>query len=96
MVKINTCDNWRPIVNYKFDSVWSIHLDTAQRTLAMEEQMDNYEFGLNDANVKIMKTYDKATKSNKYNQCDFNLSQVGNLRRHLKTNKGDHCDFASI
>ena len=42
----------------------------APHTLAMEEQMDNYDFGLKEANVKNpKKTIDNVTKSIKCNQC---------------------------
>ena len=64
--------------------------------------MDNYAFGLKDANVKILnKTTDNVTKSNNCNQCNFASSRSGNLRRHLKTHSGEklnkcnQCDFAS-
>ena len=78
-------------------------MGTTQHTLAMEEQMDYYEPGLNDANVIIhKKTADNVTKSNKCNQCDFASSHAGNLRSHLithsgeKSNKCNQCDFASL
>ena len=58
--------------------------------LAMEEQMDYRDFGLKDANVKILKkTSDNVTKSNKCNQCDFASPQAGNLRRHFKMHSGE-------
>ena len=68
----------------------------------MEEQMDNFEFGLKEANVKNMKkTIDNVMKSIKCNQCEFASSQEGDLRRHLKTHSGEksnkcsQCDYAS-
>ena len=55
--------------------------------------MDNYDFGLKGANVKILgKTIDNMIKSNKCNQCDFASSQAGDLRRHLKTHGGEKGD----
>ena len=57
-------------VNYKFDSVWSNHLGTAQHTVAMKEQMNYCDFVSKDANVKILKkTIDNVVKSNQCNQC---------------------------
>ena len=68
----------------------------------MEEQMDNYDFGLKEANVKNpKKTIDNVIKSIKCNQCEFASSQEGDLRRHLKTHSGEkankcnQCDYAS-
>ena len=87
------------IINFtQFEAtIWAQH-----NTVAMEEQMDNYDFGLNDANVKILKKIiNNDTKSNKCNQCDFPSSQAGDLRKHLKTHSGEtpnkcnHCDYAS-
>ena len=67
------------------------------------EQMKNYDFGLNDANLKILK---KATnnviKSKKCNQFDYASSHTGHLGGHLKmhqkekSNKCSQCDFASL
>ena len=60
----------------------------------MEQNIDNYDFGLKDANVKIL-------KKDKCNQCDYTASQAGNLKRHLKahsgekSNKCNQCNFAS-
>ena len=45
----------RPKVNDEFDSVWSNHLGKAQHTVAMEQNLESSYFGLNDANVKILK-----------------------------------------
>ena len=56
-MKIDTCDYWRPKVN-QFDSIWSNCLSTV-----VMGQIENDNFGLNKANVKIQK------KSNKCKQC---------------------------
>ena len=68
----------------------------------MEQNLQNYDFGFKDANVKILKTNTvNAIKSHKCNQCDYASSQAGHLRTHLKTdsweklNKCNQCDFAS-
>ena len=46
--------------------------------------MDNYDFGLKEANVKnLKKTIDNVTKSIKCNKCEFAFSQEGDFRRHL-------------
>ena len=91
----------RPKVNNEFESVWSNHLDQAQHTMAIK-QMENYDFVLKGANVKIpKKTTDNVIKSNKCNQCDFASSWEDILRRHLKkhsgekSNKCNQCDFVS-
>ena len=56
----------------------------------MEQNIENYDFDLKDANVKILKkTTDNVTKSNKCNQCEFASSQAGDLKRHLKTHSGE-------
>ena len=68
----NNWNYWRPKANDKFDSVWSNHLDKTQHTLAMEQNLENYDFGLKDANVTILKkTTGNVIKSNKCNQCDY-------------------------
>ena len=71
--------------------------------MAMEKNLQNLNFGLQDANVKIMKkNIDNVIKSHKCNQCNYTSSQAGHLRRHLKmhsgekSNKCNQCDFASI
>ena len=57
----------------------------------MEQNLENYDFGLKDANVKIKITGNviKSNKSNKCNQCEYASSQAGHLRRHLKTHSGE-------
>ena len=65
----------------------------------MEHNIENYDFGLKDANVKILKK--NAEKSNKCNQCDYASSNSGHLRTHLKKHSGEklnkcnQCDFVS-
>ena len=54
----------------------------------MEHNIENYDFGLKDANVKILKK--NAEKSNKCNQCDFASSRADNLRTHLKMHSGEN------
>ena len=50
----------------------------AQHTLAIEIQMDNYGFGLEDANVKnLKKTTDNVTKSINCDQFGVASSQAG-------------------
>ena len=49
----------------------------------MEQNPENYDFGLKDANVKIMnRNTDNAIKSHKCNQCSYSSSRTG----HLETN----------
>ena len=100
--KQNHCNYWRPKFNDKFYSVWSSHLGKTQHKVAMEQNLENYDFGLKDANVTILKkTPGNVIKSNKCNQCDYASSHSGHLRLHLKTysgeklNKCNQCDFAS-
>ena len=68
----------------------------------MDQNLQNYDFGLKDANVKIRKkNIDNVIKSHKCNQCNFASSRAGSLRRHLKmhsgekSNKCNQCDYAS-
>ena len=62
----------------------------AQHTLAMEQTLKNYDFGLKDANLKILKkNTDNVIKSHKCNQCNYASSRAGDLRRHLKTHGGE-------
>ena len=96
--KLNT---WRPNVNYKFYSVSFNHLGKAQHTVAINP-MESYEFGLKDANIKLLKKMTgNVIKSNKCNQCDYASSHIGHLRTHLKTHSGEkpnkcnQCDYAS-
>ena len=97
--KVNNCDYWRPKVNYKFDPVRSNNFGKTQHT-GMEQNLENYDFGLNDANGKILKK-NTDIKSHKCNQCDYASSIAGNLSRHLKTHSGEksnkcnQCDYAS-
>ena len=56
----------------------------------MEETLENYDFGLKDANVKILrKNTDNVIKSNKCNQCAYASSQASHLKRHLKMHSGE-------
>ena len=50
--KLYNCDYRRPKVNDKFDSVWSNNLGKTQHVVEMEKNLENSDFGLNDANVK--------------------------------------------
>ena len=55
----------------------------------MEQNLENYGFGLKDVNGKILKkSTDKIIKSHKCNQCDYAAIQAGDLRTHLKTHSG--------
>ena len=98
--KVNNSDYCSPKVNDKFDSVWSNNLSKTQHTVAMEPNLENYDFGLQDSNVKIRST-DNAIKSHKCNQCDYASSNAGHLRTHLKAHNGEkskkcnQCDYAS-
>ena len=74
-----------------------------QHRVTMEQNLKNLNFGLQDANVKIMKkNIDNVIKLHKCNQCDFASSHTGSLRRHLKTHSGEksnkciQCDYASV
>ena len=68
--------------------------------MEMEQNLENHDFGLKDANVKILKK--NAEKLNKCNQCDFASSRREHLRTHLKTHSGEksnicnQCDYASF
>ena len=54
------------------------------------EQMENDNFLLKGANVKIQKkATDNVIKSNKCQQCDYASSHAGNLKKHLKTHSGN-------
>ena len=79
------------------------HLGKAHNTEVMDQHLENDDFGLKDANGKILK--DKAgsfIKSNKCNQCEYASSREGSLRTHLKTysgeksNKSSQCDPSSL
>ena len=100
--KINNYDYWRPNVNKKFDSIWGNKLGKTQHTVAMDRNLENYDFGLKDANVKILKkNTDNVIKSHKCNQCNYTSAQACHLRHHLKTHSGEkpnkcnQCDYAS-
>ena len=65
--------------------------------------MDDCDFGLNAANIKILKKVnDTVTKSNKCSQCDFASYWPFNFKTHLKTHSGEQaskcnqCDFVSV
>ena len=73
----------------------------------MEQNLENYYFGLKDANVKILKkNTDNVIKSQKCNQCDYASSCARNLRTHLKTHlktlsgekskKCNQCDYVLL
>ena len=65
---------------------WAKH----NTTVTMEQNHENYDFGLKGSNVAILK---KRTgnfiKSNKCNQCDYASSRSGHLRTHLKMHSGE-------
>ena len=68
----------------------------------MEQNLENYYFGLKDAYVKILKkNTNNVIKSHACNQCDYASSRASHLRIHLKkhsgekSNKCNQCDFAS-
>ena len=60
----------------------------AKHTVEMEENLENYDFGLKDANAKKKNT-DKVRKSHKCDQCNYASSQAAHLRAHLKTHSGE-------
>ena len=67
----------------------------------MEQNLENHDFGLKDANVKILKKdTDNVIKSHKCNQCDYASSRADVLRKHIKihseekSNKCNQCEFA--
>ena len=78
----------KPNIIDEFDSVLSNHLGKAQHTVTME-QMEIYDFGLDDANVKI-------PKSNKCNQCVFASSRASDLMRHLKMHSGEKSNATNV
>ena len=54
--------------------------------MAMEQNLENYDFGLKGANVKILKkNSDNVNKSKKCNQCDYVFPLADNLRRQKVT-----------
>ena len=67
------------------------------------EQIEIFNLGSKDSNVKILKkTTDNIIKSNKCNQCDYASVQKDDLRKHLKMqsgekpNKCNQCDFGFV
>ena len=63
-------------VNDKFYSVSNNNLGKTQHTVAMEENLENYDFGLKDVNGKIQQEKTGSViKSNKCNQCDYDALQ---------------------
>ena len=73
---LNNWNYWRLKVNDKFDSVWSNQL--GNYTVAMELNLEKYDFGLKDVNVTILKkTTGNVIKSNKCNQCDYSSMHSG-------------------
>ena len=68
----------------------------------MEQNPENYDFGLKDANVIIMnRNTDSVIKSHKCNQCSYSSSRTGHLETNLKqhngekSNKCNQCDYAT-
>ena len=68
----------------------------------MEQNPENYDFGLKDANVIIMnRNTDSVIKSHKCNQCSYSSSRTGHLETNLKQHNGEkstkcnQCDYAS-
>ena len=53
----------------------------------MEQNLDNYDFGLEDANEKILKKTSI--------KCNHASSHSSHLMTHLKTHKCNQCDYAS-
>ena len=60
----------------------------AQHILAMEQTLENYDFGLKCEEILKKKT-DNAIKSNKCNQCDYASSRADVLRTHMKIHNGE-------
>ena len=77
-------------------TIWTTH----NIAMAMDQSLENYDFGLKDANVQIMKK-NTVINSHKCNQCDYVSSKASHLTRHLKTHSGEklnkcnQCDYAS-
>ena len=66
----------------------------------MEQNPENYDFGLKDANVKIMnRNTENVINSHKCNQCSYSSSHTGHLETNLKqhngekSNKCNQCDL---
>ena len=68
-----------------------------KQTVAMEQEHNLENYGLKDANMKILKK--NGEKSN--NQCDYAPVRAEDLKRHLTTHRGEkskrcnQCDFGS-
>ena len=66
----------------------------------MGKTLEDYDFGLKDANVKNKKS-NEIIKTKKCNQCDYESSHTGHMRTHLKmhsgekSNKCNQCDYSS-
>ena len=57
----------------------------------MEQNPENYDFGLKDANVKIMnRNTDNVIKSHNCKQCDYACSDPRALRSHLNPSNQNH------
>ena len=56
----------------------------------MEQTFENFDLGLKDAHVKIVKKKtNNVVMSKKCNKCDYISSHGGNLRVHLRTHSGE-------
>ena len=68
-----------------------------RQTVIMKQYLKQHESNLKDANGKIH----SGEKTNKCNQCDYDSSQAGDLRKHLKMHSGEksykcnQCNYAS-
>ena len=66
----------------------------------MNQNLENYDFGLKDKKILKKKT-DTVIKSKKCNQCGYSSFYAGYLRTHLKKHRGEksnkcnQCDYAS-
>ena len=84
--------------NEKPASVSSNHLGKAQYLMAIEQTLNNFDFGFKDASMKIQKKTNNVINSN---QCNYASSHTSHLKTYLKVqsgekpNKCNQCDFAS-